>query len=475
MKPTEEQSTCVDLALKGGNLAISALAGSGKTSTLLLIAEAMTTKHIAYLAFNRAIADYAATKFPANVECVTVHSLAYRAVGWQYKSRLSGKLKPIDVKRALSLSEEGDHRTALLVMRTMQRYIKSADITISNNHVDSQLLGIILGHTDDQERIVKSQNYVISNAVRLFNLLADPACKLPIDHDFYLKLWQMQQPTLPYEVVFLDECQDADAVMLNIIGNQSASQVIIVGDQKQNLYAWRSTVDAFKCFPVANTAMLTQSFRFGDAIAAVANKVLNGSAVIKGNPATDSSVYHTGNYSELSLPDCVICRTNFGVISSTLEFMDSGLQVYVEGGTAAITMLLSGIIDLMTKGKSSHPELSMFNSWGELTDYAESEEGSEYASIVLLVKRYTGRLPYLISRLKSCVSDPAQAHVTVTTCHKAKGKEWHHVRLFNDFKPLEVKDGKVINQAEQCVLYVAVTRAIRQLDVRDVIAVDSLY
>ena len=80
MKPTEEQQAIIDYALTGDNLIVQAYAGTGKSSTLALVGKALQTqnKRGMYFAFNKDIATEAKNKMPSNVECSTVHSLAYR-------------------------------------------------------------------------------------------------------------------------------------------------------------------------------------------------------------------------------------------------------------------------------------------------------------------------------------------------------------------------------------------------------------
>src|SRR5690349_21133401 len=90
-KPTDEQVNATAAAVTGENLVITAGAGSGKTSTLKLIASALAPKRGVYIAYNKAIATDAAKDFPSNVVCRTAHSFAYRAVGHQYKNRLNGQ------------------------------------------------------------------------------------------------------------------------------------------------------------------------------------------------------------------------------------------------------------------------------------------------------------------------------------------------------------------------------------------------
>ena len=74
----------------GSSLKIQAFAGTGKTTTLAAIAESLAQRKFLYLVFNRAAADEAEHKMPPNVTVRTAHALAFRSVGYIYKSRLAG-------------------------------------------------------------------------------------------------------------------------------------------------------------------------------------------------------------------------------------------------------------------------------------------------------------------------------------------------------------------------------------------------
>jgi hypothetical protein len=80
MNPTGEQTAAADAFTAGAHLAVQASAGTGKTTTLTLLAH--TTKRCGHhLAYNRAIAQDAAARYPKNVLCKTAHVLAYAAIG----------------------------------------------------------------------------------------------------------------------------------------------------------------------------------------------------------------------------------------------------------------------------------------------------------------------------------------------------------------------------------------------------------
>lgn len=64
VEPTLEQAAVLDAYASGRDLVIHAGAGTGKTTTLQLLARATPGRCGLYLAYNRSIADHAAAVFP---------------------------------------------------------------------------------------------------------------------------------------------------------------------------------------------------------------------------------------------------------------------------------------------------------------------------------------------------------------------------------------------------------------------------
>jgi hypothetical protein len=92
MNLTDEQHAICQAARDldaGSSLKIQAFAGTGKTTTLAAIAESLARRKFLYLVFNRAAADEAERKMPSNVMVRTAHALAFRRVGYVYRSRLA--------------------------------------------------------------------------------------------------------------------------------------------------------------------------------------------------------------------------------------------------------------------------------------------------------------------------------------------------------------------------------------------------
>ena len=76
-KATYEQAIAIDNARLGQSFKVIAYAGTGKTTTLQMISDAMPERRGMYLAFNKAIASEAQSKFHGNVNCRTFHNINY--------------------------------------------------------------------------------------------------------------------------------------------------------------------------------------------------------------------------------------------------------------------------------------------------------------------------------------------------------------------------------------------------------------
>lgn len=103
--PTAEQAQAIRLFETSGNLAIEAGAGAGKTSALVMLAEAAGKRRGQYAAFNKALVVESSEKFPANVACSTAHSLAFRAVGKNFAHRLkTPRMRSAEIAKILCIS-----------------------------------------------------------------------------------------------------------------------------------------------------------------------------------------------------------------------------------------------------------------------------------------------------------------------------------------------------------------------------------
>jgi hypothetical protein len=156
----------------------------------------------------------------------------------------------------------------------------------------------------------------------------------------------------------------------------------------------------------------------------------------------------------------VLCRTNGMAVNAVLMFQAQGKTAHLVGGAQEIVRFARACGELQGGQRTTHPELACFNDWGEVQAYvADDPGGSDLRMLVNMVDKYGVQI--VVDALDGCVGE-AGADVVISTAHKAKGREWANVRLAADFEPGE---GQVLAPPELRLLYVAATRATRNLDI----------
>lgn len=468
---TAEQQSILDLANKGESLKIMAYAGTGKTTTLKLISEAWPSKPGLYLAFNKAIQTDASRKFPDTVDCRTFHSLAFRNTD----RRITDKLKLPRIPPAtmatkygispIALRLESMSGTKTLEPRALARLINESVIKFCQTSSDALAHRHILVpdgiHPDD---ITGLQNYLLPFAQRKWQDSINPVSRSGIGHEIYLKHWALSKPQIAADYILFDEAQDSDPLMLSVLLNQKSTQVIYVGDPHQQIYAWRGAVNAMQTLELPQ-ARLTQSFRFGHAIANTANSILKylGETVpLSGNPNVNSSI-HLISANDSSL-DAVLCRSNASVIKNLIYGLSNNHKVAIQADTDQMIEFIEGARKIQNGERSDHRELMMFESWLEVLEFVESAEGSGLVPLVNLIDQHGA--DKLIEILKAA-SNVENADYIISTAHKAKGLEWNNVRLDGGFNYKIDKDGLHISPEELRLLYVAITRAQKNLDISE--------
>lgn len=477
LSPTAEQLAILDLFAKGGDVGVEAGAGTGKTSTCIMLAESDANRRGQYVAFNKAIVVEASTKMPANVAANTMHSLAYRAKGTVYAHRLNApRMRSAALARALRvepifLDVAGTRKPlqpgylASLTMRAVTRFCQSADDKPSGKHVP-YVDGIDLP-TPEGRRTFYNNNIVASALepviARAWEDVKNPHGQLPFRHDHYLKLWQLDAPYIAADFILYDEAQDADPVQLAIVAAQDHAQVVYVGDSQQQIYDWRGAINALAGID-GERAFLSQSFRFGGEIAQHANRILER----LGAELRLSGLHSlTGRVGPLEKCDAILTRTNAKAMSHVLRMIREEQPVHLMGGGGELLSFARASDDLRNNGWTSHPELACFTSWGEVQDYvANDPQGSELKLLVELVDEYGTDV---IEEALGKTTPEGPGVVTVSTAHKAKGREWDRVKLADDFEPKPPRadteaEEQAITASELRLLYVAVTRARREVD-----------
>lgn len=470
--PTDEQINALNMALDGKSFKIVAYAGAGKTTTLKLIGERLGGKGL-YLAFNKSIATEARQKFPQHVECRTFHSLAYRHVPRDITSKLSlprlspkrlgdeMNLQPVQVRRVI----EGKNTAVTFTAARLARFVSDAVSNFCSTHASYPAPRHLhfpkwVNETDAEH--LRESLYPAVEKRWLQSI--DSRHPAGIGHDIYLKLWALSKPMIPADFILFDEAQDADPLMMGVLTGQP-SQVIYVGDAHQQIYEWRGAVNAMKKLPFPKT-LLTQSFRFGEKIADVANiflKALQEEVPLRGNPKKTSSTAKTLVNGE---KDAILCRTNASAMVQLLTGLKRGHKISLQADTDRMLKFCQSAENLKQgRPATGVPELAYFYKWSDVQDYAETNEGSDIKTLVKLIDEHgTDTIKQAVNSL----SDINNADYVISTAHKAKGLEWSRVQLDDDFYYDVTAHGIKISPEELRLLYVACTRAQQNLDIHHI-------
>lgn len=484
IKATPEQEQAIQAYLTGENLRIEALAGTGKTTTLRMLVERGSPRggKILYTSFGRRVIDEAKAKFPKTCRVTTNHGLAW-GVGITYHKagRLQQRISPSELVRQFGWSDStfapyADARTgAFAVMETIANFCQSPDEQVTSHHATPLAVRLSRGQKAD----VKPIAGVLANyAGEVWESMMSPHGGMPISHDHYLKKWALGNPRINASTILVDESQDSNGVIVNVLRNQDA-QLVVVGDRRQAIYGWRGAVDAMEAYDVVHTTNLTQSFRFGPEIASVANEILvdqcNSNVMLSGDPN------QPGIVGECPTPHCYLARTNASLVGQIFEIerQTPRYRVGVVGGVIDLVKLVEAAEKLRYGERVQHPDLMEFADWQEVEEAVHTDAYQHLRTLVNLVSDF-GTKPLLdkLDTLRGNEKDPEGCDALLSTAHKAKGSEFESVRLLDDFKPKGPKENPGLfgwTPEEGNLLYVAVTRARKHLDIVNCTAVtDSL-
>jgi F-box protein 18 (helicase) len=478
MRLTEEQEAIMH---SNENIKINAVAGSGKTTTIIEYASTRPkNSRILYLAFNRSVKLEAIKKFEqknlTNVLVETAHSLAYKNIVFKhgYKVRALG-YKTHEIAEALGLTGNGEKHHEFIIANHVNKFVS---LFCNSDKLKVQDVNYLETISDPKAKSFVRTFYKFLEAQARKFLSKMDSGEIEITHDFYLKKFQLQNPILPFDYILFDEGQDASPAMLNIFLKQPAIKVI-VGDTHQQIYSWRYAVNSLEKTQF-NNFDLSHSFRFGNDIARLATQILSW----KNNISAAKLLTIKGLGSNTAqISKAIIGRTNLGLLLKAIEYTTEKKDIkhiYFEGNINSYTYADEGasLYDVLNLHNNKRPQIKdeLIRSMATLQDleeYIEKTEDAQLNMMVEIVKKYGNAIYDIIKGLKEkhvAGDDKEKADVIFSTVHRCKGMEYDSIYLVNDFISQEKverlamdleKDEKKISKLNEEInlLYVAATRA----------------
>ena len=238
MTPTEEQLAIVERARSTtDNILLSALAGAAKTSTLVLIAEAIPDVQILCLAFNRRIADEMQTRLPMNCKAMTLNSLGHRTWGEATGRRIRIEAsKTYDIlKQLVDECPRGDKD---ILYENFAELLRIIDFGKSCGYVPT-------GHYERAKRLMDDDDFFNHIEQKLTDLeigIVRLATEISLKQAFEGLCDYNDQILMPtvfhgafprYPLILIDEAQDLSNLNIATLKKLAKKRLIAVGDQNQ--------------------------------------------------------------------------------------------------------------------------------------------------------------------------------------------------------------------------------------------------
>lgn len=454
---TDEQENIISRAPEQ-SLRVIAGAGCAKTTTLENYAKAWPQRGL-YLAFNSAIAQEAKHRFPGNILCQTAHAHAYHELGInRYQSRLLTRLGPehlLPWAHKADVPGVNDRQIGFMIARAITAWCQSDQDDISEDMIPGT------------NRYAKMKILPIARQAAV-DLTDWESTSHPLTHDLYLKRFVIENDvSSAFHYIMVDEAQDLNGVLLQLV-RKASRPTLAVGDDYQSIYRFRGALNALDSLR-GERLPLTKSWRFGQSVANLANRVLTDhnrrpEMLLQGREDRDSLVLP---YANIHIPGaCYIARTNAAVFDGIVQLNQ---PYHMIGGATEMINQVQAAYNLYKNIPSQHkdPIVSRFKTWGELQMASKYEEDPDARRLENIINTYNDAIPQLVIRLRQLhVNDPTKAAAIYGTAHKTKGLEWDRIVIMNDFKTPQDLWSKVSRRMlsieeynqEINLIYMAVTR-----------------
>lgn len=508
-----QQSTIFDWVVNGqGSSIIKAVAGAGKTTTLIHAIQRMlgTNKKIIICAYNKDIANEIAEKckktFGENKDLTigTMHSAGFRiwrkvakqvrvdnnkcrdiyraAMNSYYLAAGNGyAADTFETRRNLAICEKmGALESQVLALVS---YAKQAAVGFTKKIDDNQVWSDLIAHfnidcLDQEDDVIRFAKRLLQGSINRDHEVID------FDDMILAPLIHKARPET-YDWVLVDEAQDTNAARraLALFMMKRGGRMVAVGDPRQAIYGFTGAdSDALDLIASATGAIdlpLNVTYRCPKAVVEYAKQWVNHIEAHESAPAGTVRDLGDKKLSDECKPgDVILCRLNAPLIQLVYEFISNGVPAKVLGRDIG-----AGLKSLARRWKVKSFDALQVN----LENYVEREAGKfrakEQESKAVAVEDKVQCLTVIIERAKrnSSKKNPVEALcdeidaifaandegkdikvVTLSSIHKAKGKEWNRVFWAQTGPSKWAKQDWELEQ-EDNLCYVAATRAKEEL------------
>jgi superfamily I DNA/RNA helicase len=491
MTPSIKQEAIYDCwRTEDSNILINAVAGSGKTTTLLELLR-MCRHRTLFLAFNKSIQteiqDIININNLGQGKAMTMHSLGLQAIKHYYKKfRINNNKNYELVKiiqeehkllfKELKWEDKVKLSYTLMDMNDVSRIYLTDDIELIRSH----MIGMDKNFFD-----IKFEGRSIINILwEDFLNLREQRYKLrPIEIDFHDMIYipvkeNLTIPIYPYYLM-VDEAQDLNiaqhALINKLLSQGTIRRWIAVGDKNQAIYgfsgAYSSSFDKFAQKDNVKQLPLDICYRCPVDVINCANEVYN---VMEGFKREPGIVKTISSYTQIKDESMIICRNSSPLFDLYFRLLGDNRKVYIKGEDilgSVIKFLKPYTYKTISVAKSQMSrqlkklEQDINKSDNDRFKYYKYK--SNFEDFLLISNEMCE--PYdtineLIQRFKEIFENTDGDAIVLCTIHKSKGLEADVVYIVNEHLiPSKFARSSKQLQQEQNLKYVARTRAKKEL------------
>jgi superfamily I DNA/RNA helicase len=504
----EQQDAVIWTSQSTGNLILEAVAGSGKTFTiiemLIAINHHFPSARSALMSFNAKVRDElksrVLTKSIRNTEVNTVHGFGFSAFKSHFGARKPNAYKLTDLLEPLLKQFKLNYSFSKPITQTVS-IAKDTGMDLFYPNTTAEWRKLIDYHdiSWDEEKLPLSN--FINLCADLFSLSVKNTDKIDFGDMIYLPL--KHNLTFPqFDFVFIDEAQDTNATRREVAKRMlkqshlimqslddsalpdywtDKGRLIAVGDRHQAIYGFtgadNDALDILKKEFQAAELPLSTCFRCSKSVIRHAQSIVPHiqprTGAIEGtvNLSMPEYNFHENLFSQ-RFPDlshsAILCRKNAPLISLAFQLLEKQIPCRIEGRDIG-----QELIKLCKKLDNTDSKQYLAGSLRtHLAQQAQKLSPYKYDLLSDKVSAITAvlQLPFvksvadLYKHIESLFSDydPSKpSKLTLSSIHKSKGLEWNTVYLLgrNAWMPSKFATQPWMEEQEQNLIYVAITRA----------------
>jgi superfamily I DNA/RNA helicase len=489
-QPSPQQSVFFDWIINGiGSCILEAVAGAGKTSTLIHGLSLMNGS-IFFGAYNKKIAEEIQARAPQRqgLFISTMHAAGFKA--WRRaapKVQVDGyKCREI-FRAACERNPEAGYKNFEGPVLQLVSLAKQAGVGLTKRAEDFNVWMDLVEHFDvevyDEDTGVDNSRLIIQLARKtLARSIERDTEVVDFDDMIYAPLVHNVR-MFEHDWVLIDEAQDTNETrrLLALRMLKRGGRLVAVGDRHQAIYGFTGadadSLDLIAKAVNAKQLPLTTTFRCPKSVVTYAQQWVNHIQAADSAPDGTVKTDTIENLSNVATPgDAILCRFNAPLLEYVYKFIAAGIPAKVEGREIGNGLKVLARRWKVKKLTALLDKLATYSE-RESAKYRVKEQEAKAAAVedkvnclVTIVNRVLAIDPdcanpvdRVCQEIDAIFTEEGDAKaVLFSSIHKSKGREWNRVVWLQSGPSAWARQAWEVEQ-ENNLCYVAATRAKSEL------------